>query len=226
MVFLLVLLALLLYKYRYKRRVQGFLGKFPRVSVSSYTKWEKKRSSMGESLLFTDGYHGEALMNEKWGTDRPAAVTYPDLAANTRPKSIDSAPPLITTLGKRKRSSPISPFYFSPLSMGFPQTPPPTVPRRRSSQDSQESVSITSSDNVVFSPFAQTPREGSCRESLVTIASSDIFSPSLLSWPAPPSVAPSVATSPPGTSSSQANLAELAARYRPLTPTKLVTALN
>jgi hypothetical protein len=222
MVFLLVLLALLLYKYRYKRHVQAFLGKVTPFRISPYTKSEKKRSSMGAGLLFTNGYHGVTLINEKRSTNLPAPVTYPDPAA-TRPESPDGPPQLITTLGNRRPSSPISPFYVSPLSIGFPQIPAPTVPRR-SSQESLGSISITSSD--ILSPFLQTVPHRSSRDSLSSIASSGIFSLSLLSWPVPPSVAPSVGTSPPATSSSHINLSELAACYKPLTPLKPTTPMQ
>ncbi len=219
-VFLLVLVALLLYKYRYKRHVQAFLGKFGPSWISPSTKWAAKRSSIGAGLLFANGCHADRLMNEKWSSNLPTQVTYPDPAA-TRPESIESLSSFhITALGNRKRSSRDGLFYFSPLSMGFPQTPPPTVPRR--SQESLESVSITSSD-VLMSPFLQTVHDRSGRESLISIASSGIFSPSLLSWPAPPSAAPGIGASPPPTSGPQTDLSELAARYKSLTPTKLCT---
>jgi hypothetical protein len=193
----LVLLALLLYRYRHKRRVQAFLHKFTPFKVSPYTDLEKKRSSMGAGLLFTDGSHGDVLMHEKrsslgYGTILPAPVTHPDPAA-ARPERTDGPAPLITALPNRRPGSPISPFDVSPLSSGFPQSPPPTVPRR-SSQDSIGGISI---------------------------ASSGIFSPSLLSWPMPPSAAPSIGTSPPA--SSHGNLADLAAKYKPLEPTKPMT---
>lgn len=198
LVLLLVLLALLLYRNRHKRRVQAFLTKFTPFKMSGYTDLDRKRSSMGGGLLFTDGYHGDALMNEKrsslgYGTGLPPPVTHPN-PATTRPERPDGPPQLITTFGNRRPGSPISPFEVSPLSANFPQSPPPTVPRR-SSQDSLGGISI---------------------------ASSGIFSPSLLSWPMPPSGAPSVTTSPPPTSHGN-QLAELAAKYQPMTPTKPMT---
>ena len=222
-VFLLVLLALLLYKYRYKHHVQAFLGKVTPFEISPYTKWERKRLSVGAGLLFSDGYHGDTLMGEKWSTGLPAPVTYPDPAA-TRLESPDAPPRPITTLGNKSRSSLVNLFYVSPLSMRFPQTPPPTV-SRGSSQEILESVSISSSD-ILISPFLQTLPDRSNRESLISIASSGVFSPSLLSWPGPPSVAPSVGTSPSATSGSQSNLSGLAARYKPLTPTKPATPMQ
>lgn len=194
-----MLLALLLYRYRHKRRVQAFLTKFTPFKTSAYTDIEKKRSSMGADLLFTDGYHGDALMNEKrssfgYGTVLPAPVTHPN-PATTRPERPDGPPPLITTFGNRRPDSPISPFEVSPLSINFPQSPPPTVPRR-SSQDSLGGISI---------------------------ASSGIFSPSLLSWPMPPSGPPSVGTATPPATSHGHQLSELAAKYKPMIPTKPMT---
>jgi hypothetical protein len=183
---LLVLLALLLYKYRYKRHVQAFLGKVAPFRTSSYTRSEKKRSSIGAGILFTDGDHEDTMMNEKWATNLPTPVTHPDPAA-TRPESPDGAPSAIPILEHKRLRKFINLFYVSPSSMGFPQTPPPTVPRG-SSQESFESVSLISSN--FLSPFLQAVSDRSRRESLISIASSGIFSPSLLSWPAPPSVAP------------------------------------
>ena len=197
-----VLLALILYKYRHKRRVQAFLNKFTPFKVAAYSDLEKKRSSMGAGLLFTDGYHGDALMNEKrtslgYGAILPAPVTHPDPAA-ARPERPDGPPQLTTAFSNRRPGSPISPFEVSPVSAEFPRSPPPTVPRR-ASQDSLGGVSI---------------------------ASSSVFSPSLLSWPSPPSGTQSVMSLPPSTShgmppsTSHGNLAQLAAKYQPLTPTK------
>lgn len=201
LVLLLVFLALFLYKYRRTRRVQAFLSRFTPFTVAPYTDLEKKRSSMGAGLLFTDGYHGDVLMDEKrhsigYGTILAPPLTHPD-RATTRPERADAPPPLITTLPQHRRpGSPISPFEMSPMSPGFPQSPPhATVGPRRSSQDSLGGISI---------------------------ASSGIFSPSLMSWPMPPST--TGGSSPPTTSHGPGeqpttNLADLAARYKPLTPT-------
>jgi hypothetical protein len=63
-----VLLALFLYRYRHRRRVQAFLTKYTPFKVAPYTDLERKRSSLGAGLLFTDGCHGDALMTEKRGT--------------------------------------------------------------------------------------------------------------------------------------------------------------
>ncbi|AEO68357.1 uncharacterized protein THITE_128078 [Thermothielavioides terrestris NRRL 8126] len=155
---------------------------------------------MGAGLLFTDGHHGDVLMNEKrtsigYGTLLPSPVTHPSPTA-ARAERPDVPPPLVTTVPARRPESPMSPFEVSPMSPGFPQTPPPTVPRR-SSQDSVGGISI---------------------------ASSGVFSPSLLSWPMPPSAAPSAGTSPPTTS--HGNVADLAARYKPMTPTKPTTPMK
>ena len=200
-----MLLALVLYKYRHKRRVQAFLNKYTPFKVSAYSDLEKKRSSMGAGLLFTDGYHGDALMNEKrsslgYGAILPTPVTQPDPAA-ARPERSDGPPQLVTSfISSNRPGSPISPFEVSPLSAEFPRSPPPTVPRR-SSQDSLGGVSI---------------------------ASSSVFSPSLLSWPIPPSGTQSMMSLPPSSSqgmplppsSSHGNLSQLAAKYQPLTPTR------
>lgn len=188
-----MLLALFLYRYRRARRVQAFLIKYTPFRVSPYTDDEKKRSSMGGGLLFTDGYHGDALMGERrstlgYGTIPPPPVTQPDPAA-ARPERPDGPPQITTSFGTRRPGSPISPFEVSPLSDSFPQSPPPIV-SKRASQDSVGGVSI---------------------------ASSGVFSASLLTWPVPPSAAPSIMTSPP--SSSHDNIAALAARYKPMTPT-------
>ncbi len=195
-----MLLALILYRYRHKRRVQAFLNKCTPFKVSGYSDLEKQRSSMGAGLLFTDGYHGDALMNEKPATPSYSAilaapVTLPNPAAS-RPERSDGPPQIVTTFSARRPNSPISPFEVSPMSANFPQSPPATaaVPRR-SSQDSLGGLSI---------------------------ASSGIFSPSLLSWPMPPpSGTESAMSSPPPTS--HGNLSELAAKYQPLTPTKPMT---
>jgi hypothetical protein len=189
-----VLLALLLYRYRRKRRVQAFLTKFTPFKVSPYTDDERKRSSMGAGLLFTDGYHGDALMQDKrstlgYGSILPPPVTQPNPAA-ARPERSDGPPQIVTSFATRRPGSPTSPFDVSPLSDNFPQSPAPIV-ARRSSQDSLGGVSI---------------------------ASSGVFSASLLTWPVPPSGAASVVTSPP--SSSHENISELAARWKPMTPTK------
>ncbi len=200
-----MLLALVLYKYRHKRRVQAFLNKFTPFKVAAYSDLEKKRSSMGAGLLFTDGYHGDALMAEKrsslgYGAIFPPPVTHPDPAA-ARAERPDGPPQLVTSfISSNRASSLISPFEVSPLSAEFPRSPPPTVPRR-ASQDSLGGVSI---------------------------ASSSVFSPSLLSWPVPPSGTQSVMSLPPSSSqgtsfppsSSHGNLSQLAAKYQPLTPTR------
>ncbi|KAL2192545.1 hypothetical protein P885DRAFT_64819 [Corynascus similis CBS 632.67] len=195
LVLLLVLLALILYKYRRNRRVQSFLNRYTPFKTSAYTDLERKRSSLGAGLLFTDGCHGDALMQETrgalgYGTMLAAAVALPHPAATPRERPVSPPQIATTTLPARRPGSPLSPFEVSPLSAHFPATPPPAV-ARRTSQDSVGGISI---------------------------ASSGVFSPSLLSWPAPPSAAPSIMTSPPA--SSQGNLADLAAKYKPMTPTK------
>jgi hypothetical protein len=220
-VLILVLLALLLYRYRRTRRVQAFLAKCTPFKVAPYSDLEKQRSSMGADLLFTDGHHGDVFLssNEKrhslgYGTILPPPpVTQPDRTAS-RPLERPDGPlpaPLITAAlprSQQRPGSPMSPFDVSPMSPGFPQSPPPTVGPRRSSQDSLGGISI---------------------------ASSGIFSPSLLSWPMPPSTG----TSPPstshanhsssnshGTNNNTNNLAELQAKYKPLTPSRPTTGGN
>ncbi|KAL2260374.1 hypothetical protein VTK26DRAFT_5615 [Humicola hyalothermophila] len=218
---LLVLLALLLYRYRHTRRVRSFLARFSPSGLTGYTRFERKRSSMGNSLLFSDGSHGDALLNEKrassfagitlnYGTTTapttilPAPVTHPTTNTSMyRPdlhhrRPADAPPPLITSFGiipspatkgkggsgsssnnnNKRASTPISPLEVSPLSAVFPRSPKPTaaVAAKRSSQDSS-----VSSDGV-------------------SIASSGIFSASMLSWPMPPSLP----SSPPGSSRSTA----------------------
>ena len=198
LVLLLVLLALLLYRYRRTRRVQAFLNKYTPFKATPYTENEKKRSSMGAGLLFTDGCHGDALMTETnrgtvgYGTMQPSPVAHPNPTV-ARPERADGPPQLvIAALPTRRPGSPASPFEVSPLSSTFPQSPPRAVAPRRTSQDSLGGISI---------------------------ASSGVFSPSLLSWPAPPSGAPSVMTSPPA--SSHGNISDLAAKYKPMTPTPM-----
>lgn len=214
LVLFLALLTLLLFRYRHNRRVRAFLGKFSFLNLSPYSRIEK-RSSMGAGLLFTDGHHGDALMNEKratvdYGTAAtttatlPAPVTHPTPTAARPERLLDSPPPLIPGLPSKRSSTPTNPFEdpsMSSSSAGMPQSPAPTVAPRRCSQESIGGASI---------------------------ASSGIFSPSLLSWPMPPSSAGSVkSSSPPSTShgpggnkNNNNNLAELAAKYQPLTPTK------
>jgi len=224
MVLLLVLVALLLYKYRYRRHVKAFLGKVLRTfRTSPYTRSEKKRSSIGTDLLFTDGGHERTSMHQKWSMSLPAPVTHPD-PAGTRPESPDDAPSPISTSQNKGPSGPSSLFCVSSSPTGLPQTPPPTVPRQ-SSHKSLESISITSSD-ISLSFLPHTASDRSCRESLISLASSGVFSSFMLSWAAPPSVAPSVATPSPARSSDQRNLSELAARYRPLTPMKPTTSMQ
>ncbi|KAK4173343.1 hypothetical protein QBC36DRAFT_336058 [Triangularia setosa] len=189
LVVLLILIALL-YRYRRTRRVQAFLTKCTPFKIAPYTKKEKKRSSMGNGLLFSDvGDAADSAMYEKRGslnygtttttttTNLPVAaassVTHPTPAA-APPLRLDSPPLLDLSLMDKRASSPTSQLLidFSPLTPGLPTVPSPTIPRR-SSQDSIGAASI---------------------------ASSGVFSPSLISWPMPPSTAPSIAaTSRPTT---------------------------
>lgn len=188
----------MLYRYRRKPRVQAFLTKFTPFKISPYTRAERDRSSIGAGLLFTDGCHGDALMTEKthtlgYGTILP---TEPDRTA-ARPERGDALPPIITTFAHNRSCSPTSPFEVSPLSVTFPRSPAPAVPRR----SSQESLGGAS------------------------IASSGIFSASMLSFPMPPSSAPSFHNSPPPTSHDP--FADPALRYhQPVQSSKPATPSN
>lgn len=194
------MLALLLYKYRHTRRVQKFLNKFTPIKTSPYTKAERNRSSMGGGLLFSDGSHGDALMTEKTGAHHYGTIlpAEPNPTA-ARPERGDALPPIITTFANKRPSSPISPFEVSPLSATFPKSPAPAV-AKRSSQESLGGVSI---------------------------ASSGIFSASMLSFPMPPSAAPSFQSSPPTTSHGSSYLADLASLYhQPQQASKPATPSN
>lgn len=203
-VLFLVLLALLVYTNRRRPRVHAFLVKYMPFKVSPYSDLQRKRSSLGADLLFTDGSHGDALMTEHrggagYGTMVPP-VTQPSRAA-ARPERFDGPPQITTTIVSGRPNSPTNPFDVSPLSPDFPQSPPPVIPARRTSQDSVGGISI---------------------------ASSGVFSPSLLSWPVPPSGSTSTGPSPPPSSHEHlTNLADLQAKYKPLTPTtKPVTPVS
>lgn len=137
---------------------------------------------MGNGLLFSDvGDCRDSAMyfgNEKrrtlnyGNTTLPAPVTHP---SPTVARSRSRSPPPVLDMSIIDRPNSQLLIDFAPLTPGFPRSPSPTLSiPRRSSQDS-----VTSG---------------------TSIASSGVMSPSLLSWPMPPSTAPSVKATPPSTS--------------------------
>ncbi|KAK1781435.1 hypothetical protein QBC45DRAFT_321156 [Copromyces sp. CBS 386.78] len=212
-VILFVILFALLFKYRRTACVQNFLIKYTPFRVAAYTKRDKKRSSMGKGLLYEDEpssptspttqEKGKAI---NYGTILPAPVTQPSPTAQRSPTKATHAPPAIDTTPSAGVSgasvktprSPRSPtpdgyrdsmFERSPTGMSdyFPQPPSPTH-SNHSDRDARNSVDSLGG---------------------VSIASSGIFSESMMSWPmAPPSTADSATmstrASPPNTSYSQA----------------------
>ncbi|KAK4131289.1 hypothetical protein BT67DRAFT_388618, partial [Trichocladium antarcticum] len=154
---------------------------------------------IGAGLLFTDGCHGDALMSEKRRTFGYGTVmpAQPNPTA-APPERGDALPPIITTFAHRRSLSPISPFDVSPLSATFPRSPAPAIPRR----SSQESLGGAS------------------------IASSGIFSASMLSFPMPPSAAPSCHGSPPPTAHDRLPELALRCQHRPVPPPKPANPSN
>ncbi|KAL1837292.1 hypothetical protein VTJ49DRAFT_4058 [Mycothermus thermophilus] len=249
---LLALLVLLLYKYRRTRRVQSFLIKYTPLKISAYTAAEKKRSSMGAGLLFTDGSYGDALIDEKTTTTTPASG-YGTITPSTSSPGATAAAAIITPPSRSAlpRERPDAPPALQPLSpsstgggsttqghdqthritirphpgappatasppplldLHTPRSPPPIIPspNRRASQDSIDSAVTTST-------------------TVSSIASSRTFSPSLISWPMPPSSSAASfwnRSSTAGSSRGSLALAELQGRYVPLTPTRVGSALG
>lgn len=192
-----MILMALLYKYRKHRRVQTILIKFTPFPISPYTKSEKKRSSMGAGLLFWDERDpNEAAMAEKrqsqpnYGSVLPPPVTQPSPTTAPLSQRREGPPVLEIALGKNSRpETPQGDRVVSPLSTGFPRTPSPTMPSPRSSVSSVGALSI---------------------------ASSGVLSPSLFSWPMPPST-PGSMVSPPTSSHGQVSAtADKTARYIPV----------
>ncbi|KAM7204218.1 hypothetical protein V8F20_003631, partial [Naviculisporaceae sp. PSN 640] len=183
LVLLLVLVALL-YKYRRTRRVQSFLIRFTPLKIAPYSKLDRKRSSMGSDLMFGCRGEQEPYTDEKrtWSMnygsmDNATPVTHPNPVASRRSRT--DVPPLleldISLANSVRSASPTSQFEPSPLSPSYPnmRTPPPARHSPRTSQDSTGGLSI---------------------------ASSGVFNPSMITWPMPPSTANSAIGSPPGTS--------------------------
>jgi len=211
-VLLLILLALV-YKYRRHRRVQTILIKYTPFNVSPYSKSEKKRSSMGADLLFWDDR--EPNMEEKgqnqnrqsirqslrqsfrqsrfdYGSTLPGPVTLPNPTATPVSKRSDGPPVLNLTLTNTRPETPTQnrgsgDFVVSPMSANFPRSPSPTFSSPRNSQGSLGGVSI---------------------------ASSGVISPSLFSWPMPPSTSGSVMGSPPVTSHGYASSTDRTPRFK------------
>ncbi|KAK3400636.1 hypothetical protein B0T20DRAFT_347823 [Sordaria brevicollis] len=208
-VVLFLILFALLFKYRRTARVQNFLIKFTPLKVAAYTKRDKKRSSMGKGLLYEDEPSSPTspTMQEKgkginYGTILPAPVTQPTpTACRSSTKATHEPPVLDTTHGTGSPRSPTpdshSIFERAPTGMSdyFIQPPSPTH-SNHSGRDARNSVDSLGG---------------------VSIASSGIFSPSMMSWPMPPpstADSASITTSPPNTSYSQATH-----HFQPLQPT-------
>ena len=210
-------MALLLYKYRYKGRVQDFLAKFTPVKRAPYSQRGKKRSSIGQDLLFTDGCHGDSIMNQT--STLPPPVTHPSRSS--------LQPPLSPTAPRSTKWTPTPPLRLlqqvSPLTQTFPRSPPPTLPPHRFSQDSQDSLNSTISSFSpslllpITAPFTRRRPSQDSLESGVSVASSGVLSPSLLSWPVP--------LPPAGVSQEGGLLRALAVKYQPLAPTRVVVEM-
>ncbi len=304
-VILLLLLALLLYKYRYKRRVQIFLARFTPFKMAPYTQLEKKRSSIGQDLLYTDGRHGASLVTEKRISSvltAPATRISPPFNATlplsppynatqplsppfnaTRPLSppfnatrplcppFNATPPLCPPYNATRPLSPpfnttrplsppfhatpplalptstkpptlTLPIQVSPPTSPLPQLPAPTATNPLHRRTSTDSLISTASSDVFSLSHLPTTHAAAARRvsqdsvtSNVSVASSGVFSPSMLSWggmPPPLSTpasraASTAASSPPPTRGAfvQGGLEGLAARYKPLTPTRVEPAL-
>lgn len=204
-VVLFLILFALLFKYRRTARVQNFLTKYTPLKVAAYTKRDKKRSSMGKGLLYEDEPTSPTspTMQEKgkainYGTILPAPVTQPTPTVCRSPTKATQVPPVLDTTHGSPRSptpDPHSMFERSPTGMSdyFIQPPSPTH-SNHSGRDARNSVDSLGG---------------------VSIASSGIFSASMMGWSMPPSTADSASSraSPPSTSYSQAT------QFQPLQPT-------
>ncbi|KAK0630501.1 hypothetical protein B0T17DRAFT_490190 [Bombardia bombarda] len=160
---------------------------------------------MGAGLLFGGGggggddhddgaHYDEKRTTLNYGSILPSPVTHPNPTVARSPKHADG--PLVLDVGVANgRTTPDSLFNDpSPMSPFFPKSPSPVMQHNpRSSQDSLGAVSI---------------------------ASSGVFSPSMISWPMPPSTAPSIktTTSPPTTSHGLSPIVS----YEPMPPVKSV----
>ncbi|KAK0611730.1 hypothetical protein B0T14DRAFT_334356 [Immersiella caudata] len=123
-----------------------------------------------------------------YGSTLPGPVTLPNPTAAPLSKRSDGPPVLNLTLSNSNRpeTPPLGDFVVSPMSANFPRSPSPTFPSPRNSQGSLGGVSI---------------------------ASSGVISPSLFSWPMPPSTAGSIA-SPPVTSHGPTASTDRTARFK------------
>ncbi|KAK0713361.1 hypothetical protein B0T26DRAFT_650721 [Lasiosphaeria miniovina] len=174
---------------------------------------------MGKGLLFWDNNDGGGILSEKrntlnygsntlnyGSTTLPGPVTPPNPTAARRSltRTTNDGPPFIDLkIAGSKTPTPSSPFCVSPMSPLFPRSPSPTKSNNpRSSQDSLGGVSISSQDSLGG----------------VSIASSGVMSPSLMSWPVPPSTANSVRSSPPPTGVSERQPEKRPPRYQPMPP--------
>ncbi|KAK3376415.1 hypothetical protein B0T24DRAFT_218934 [Lasiosphaeria ovina] len=157
---------------------------------------------MGKGLLFWDNNDGGGgILSEKrntlnyGSTTLPGTVTPPNPTAARRSltRTTNDGPPFIDLkIAGSKTPTPSSPFCVSPMSPIFPRSPSPTKSNNpRSSQDSLGGVSI---------------------------ASSGVMSPSLMSWPVPPSTANSAHSSPPPTAVSERHPEKRPPRYQPMPP--------
>ncbi|KAK3317288.1 hypothetical protein B0T19DRAFT_289029 [Cercophora scortea] len=202
-VILLLILLALLYRYRRTPRVQALLTKYTPFKISPYTPTEKKRSSMGKGLLLFDRDHEPSdshslyTENEKrntltnYGT---LSVTHPTPTAS-RPGQLPAIDTDLALSQTRMNGTPTTATAINspgPYASFYPRSPSPTMQMisPRTSQGSFSGMSIASSASI--------SSQGSLGG--VSIASSAVFSPSLISWPMPPSTAASSLKSPPTTS--------------------------
>lgn len=181
--------------------MQPIIAKFTPFKISPYSEKEKKRSSMGAGLLFWDERDPGAMTAEKrqseglgqrmsqrfskrqsqlnYGSTLPGPVTAPSPTAAPMAQRFDGPPVLSLALGNTRPNSPEG-YLVSPISeAGMPKSPLPTQQSPRNSRGSLSGASIASSGGA-------------------SIASSGVISPSLFSWPMPPSTAGSM-ISPPTT---------------------------
>ncbi|KAK4225202.1 hypothetical protein QBC38DRAFT_483522 [Podospora fimiseda] len=159
-IFLLILLALL-YRYRQTRQIQALRSKVkPFKLTPPYSKREKKRSSMGNGLLFSDigDCRDWTLYEKRCRSDYGTLVSPVAHPSPTMPRSPRSDyGPLVLDLSFLD-----TPSSRAALLPDSPSCPSPVVAARRSSQSSFGGSSV---------------------------ASSEVMSPALISWPTPPSTA-------------------------------------
>jgi len=152
---------------------------------------------MGADLLFWDKQDPNDMSEMRksqlnYGSMLPPPVTQPSRTTAPLSQRREGPPVLELALGN---SRPQTPDAVSPVSAGpgYPRSPSPVLPSPRSSVSSMGAASI---------------------------ASSGVISPSLFSWPMPPSTSGSMA-SPPGTSHGVGSAASAAGKtsrfHRPIT---------